>query len=139
MKRLMEFILAVMLILFMGFCAGAFPALEVFAEPENKEAEKIKAHCRQEWPNDYRMQAYCMEQQAEAGIEYHEFLRKHNVAEKLDLIQAGEKSLSDYPMVNIAWRAFRQWSTESFTDYRMIMYEIRNQVEAYRRIYRSKN
>ena len=88
--------------------------------------------CANKWPDDYRMRNYCQEQQAEAKQQL--FL----IADSKGLIKNSRLSVS--PNGNeyerIIYQCIKRWRVSRFGtyDYRMLVYCIEKQIEAYVKI-----
>lgn len=81
-------------------------------------AAMARTHCRREWPDDFRMQEHCLEQQVK-GLQ--EFLDAAAVGKPLD------KALRT---------CVEEWTKERVPDFQMIGYCAKQQAEAWRRINR---
>ena len=85
-----------------------------------KRNELVKARCRSEWAGDFRMQAYCQEQQEEGYSELLGLLRKIRVAEHT----------SD--MIPAIMGCNRDWiETEPTPDWGMVAYCVNQQYTAF--------
>ncbi len=79
--------------------------------------ELARQHCSAEWPADFRMQEYCLKQQAEGMIEFKAVSDQYG--------KAIEKTLET---------CTEQWTKDRIPDWRMIGYCAKQQAEAYARL-----
>jgi len=87
----------------------------------NEPPAIIVGHCIQEWPNNFRMQAHCKENQVEAGTKIREFVDKYELNT--------DKGIDDN---SVAASIFGKCSKEWPQNYRMMDHCIEQQVEAAR-------
>lgn len=91
------------------------------SEPEPAKTDSImpaiRANCAAEWPGDYRMQEYCINNQVEAV---------QAMAPLADSSSSIERE--------ILGKCASEWRKPSGYDYRMIRYCYENQIDAYRRL-----
>jgi hypothetical protein len=89
-------------------------------------------YCADKWPNDYRMQSHCIEQQSEAN--HHLF----EIAEDLGLVKDGNFSvgLNNGDREAIVYRCMEKWAEILFDtyDFRMVVHCIKEQFSAYKKI-----
>lgn len=98
---------------------GLFFSVPVLAQDGPSVQEQIKAHCKDKWGSDYRMQKYCIDRQSESARWIGSFLEKHK--------ESSEER-------NIANRCFSKWKEGDRFDFRMVKYCTDRQIEAYRQI-----
>lgn len=76
----------------------------------------IRAHCTKEWPTDYRMQAYCLQQQNESVVKMGQ------------RFNAGFTSTPEGRTITL--QCFKEWPT----DYRMQNYCVEQQLEGLKKL-----
>ena len=86
----------------------------------------IEGFCADKWPNDYRMRAYCQEQQIEGNQEL------FSIAKSAGLVKDGSLSTSPQggKVERIINHCMRKWKVEKFKtyDFRMVTYCIKQQM-----------
>lgn len=128
MKTKIIFILLTVLF----FVAGISTATSA---DENPLVKAIECKCKNRWPGDYEMQAYCIENQQKAAIQ---------------LVQFGKEATGE--IKKILLRAYARWTKKDpvcgydhnddgpkySTDWEMAVYEYKKQIEAYESLNRVK-
>lgn len=92
--------------------------------------EEIKAQCAAEWPGDFRMQRYCQEQQLEGAIQMIAFMQKTGIS-NMNAKEWEAKAKAGDPYAQMGAKCMGEWMTDTATDYRMIAYCLKQQLEAW--------
>ena len=108
-KNMKATIVTVLLVLSFSVCAGGVP---------NNIVKQIKADAKVEWPKDYNMQLYEINNQKTAYISLDKLKRK------------GAKGVPFNIVKEITKKAKAEWPR----DYTMQLYETENQIKAYKEI-----
>jgi hypothetical protein len=93
------------------------PPLDVKASP----IELMKIHCQAEWPSDFQMQEYCLQQAATGAFQFKQVYD--------ELGKPFEKTLE---------KCVEEWTKKGIPDYQMIGYCAKTQADAYMRLNSSR-
>ena len=127
----MRFVIAMVLV---GL--GTVPEAAEFQSPDAKvkafnEAVRdpmavIRPHCRSEWPADFQMQRYCIDQQTE-GV--------NDLAKLFESTSGNDELFAAFTQCVIDWTSVRA-DGQTDVDFQMIAYCSEQQAEAYRQLTR---
>lgn len=105
--------------------------LTLFAQMQLNDVakSKIKANAKNKWGSDWEMVKYEYDKQVEAGNEFFEIYNKYGCD-----INSETKNISDECLILI--QAFAKWSDEGtgWVEWDMVLYETKEQLEAYQKM-----
>ena len=112
----------------------ALSSVLTIASITTADVKPTRAYCEDEWPNDFRMQEYCYDQQIEAVARVKQLLQTAGIFDANFKTTNKAKS----PLGKALNMCIEKWKLPKFNtyDWRMVEYCIKNQIEAYERIHK---